>query len=84
MIPEIKFTRDLSEGILMRKMKCIAIGVLATLAAAFVVPTLTDSNVAHAAFYKCNKCGHGTSASNPYKGNQRCPKGGDHNWVKEG
>ncbi|MBR0288496.1 MAG: hypothetical protein IJQ82_05905 [Selenomonadaceae bacterium] len=68
----------------MKKLACISIGVLTAFLSAFVVPTLTDANVAHAAFYKCNKCGHGTSASNPNKGNQNCPKGGYHNWVREG
>ena len=68
----------------MKKLACISIGVLTAFLAAFVVPTVTDANVAHAAFYKCNKCGRGTSASNPHKGNQDCPKGGSHNWVREG
>ena len=68
----------------MKKFAAISIGVLTAFLAAFVVPVVTDSNVAHAAFYKCNKCGRGTSASNPHKGNQSCPKGGSHNWVREG
>ena len=47
----------------MKKLRRIALAVLVGFGLTIATPMFSDSNVAHAAFYKCLKCGRGTSAT---------------------
>ena len=69
---------------MMKKSFAIVFGVTLTFLATFVAPIINSdsSNVAYAA-WRCSKCGHGTSAKDPYSGNQTCPKGGYHSWYQK-
>ena len=71
------------EAIKMKKLSRIALAVLVVFGLTLAAPIINDSNVAHAAFYKCMKCGRGTSANDPYNGNQNCPQGGSHAWHRQ-
>ena len=67
----------------MKKFAILSLGVLVAFGVAFVAPQIIDSHVVHAAFFKCSKCGRGTSG-NPNAMNPNCPKGGYHSWYRAG
>lgn len=68
----------------MKKFSGIVVAVLVAFAATLIAPIISSDsgNVAYAS-WRCKKCGHSTSAKDPYMGSQKCPKGGNHDWYEK-